>query len=261
MNLAEANVVLRPRSQVDLLDLAFPFVFRISPRLFLKLGAVVLVPSFLVLVVLRRTQWTWPAVWAVAAVLGTVTQGVFTIAAGRLLFARAVSARTVLAAFARRLPSYSFALLSSRIVIALGALVVILAPIAWARAAFVHEVSLLEEASPIQAWKRSARFASARSSDALAMVIGLVTLTAMCIIAAEALGKGLFEYLMMLDAPADHLFDEGGSVYALAGYLVSIPLCACCRFLSYIDGRTRQDAWDVQVRFMAIQASQSAQVG
>ena len=30
---------------------------------------------------------------------------------------------------------------------------------------------------------------------------------------------------------------------------------ATARFLAYIDGRTRQDGWDIQLRFMAIAAA------
>ena len=39
-----------------------------------------------------------------------------------------------------------------------------------------------------------------------------------------------------------------------AGQLVD-TLVATARFLAYIDGRTRQDGWDIQLRFMAIAAA------
>ena len=33
------------------------------------------------------------------------------------------------------------------------------------------------------------------------------------------------------------------------------PWVATARFLQYVDGRTRADGWDIQLRFMAIAAA------
>jgi hypothetical protein len=47
--------------------------------------------------------------------------------------------------------------------------------------------------------------------------------------------------------------DDGGSYLAIAGYFISVPWAAAGRFLVYVDDRTRQDGWDVQVRLMALE--------
>ena len=60
--------------------------------------------------------------------------------------------------------------------------------------------------------------------------------------------------MLQLGQPFGSLWPNGGSLYAIFGLFASIPLCATTRFLAYIDARTRRDGWDIQVRFMAIQA-------
>jgi hypothetical protein len=42
------------------------------------------------------------------------------------------------------------------------------------------------------------------------------------------------------------------------GCFAALPLVATARFLSYIDGRTRQDGWDIQLRFMSLAAGHDA---
>ena len=44
---------------------------------------------------------------------------------------------------------------------------------------------------------------------------------------------------------------------AVIGFFAALPLVATARFLSYIDGRTRQDGWDIQLRFMSIAAAEA----
>ena len=58
-----------------------------------------------------------------------------------------------------------------------------------------------------------------------------------------------------LGKPFGDLWDDGGSAYAIVGFFAALPLVATARFLAYIDGRTRQDGWDIQLRFMAIAAA------
>jgi hypothetical protein len=65
---------------------------------------------------------------------------------------------------------------------------------------------------------------------------------------------GVVSYLLQAGEPFGSLLQDGGSPYALAGLFLATPLVASARFLSYIDGRTRRDAWDVQVRFLGIKA-------
>jgi hypothetical protein len=74
------------------------------------------------------------------------------------------------------------------------------------------------------------------------------------VVTGEALGHGVVEFVLQLGKPFGSLWPDGGSLYAIFGLLACVPLCATTRFLAYIDARTRRDGWDIQVRFMAIQA-------
>jgi len=71
-------------------------------------------------------------------------------------------------------------------------------------------------------------------------------------IGTETITLAILEDVLVLPLRSEKLLSDGGSYPALAGFLLSVPWAATSRFLSYIDGRTRQDAWDVQVRIMAL---------
>ncbi|HJZ85661.1 MAG TPA: hypothetical protein VKN99_10850 [Polyangia bacterium] len=260
MNILDSRVVLRLRTVPDILDLAFRYVAGPGERVFLRLTAAVLVPCFAVCVALRYALgWDWVWVWFLAIALGGIAQGAFTVGAGQLLFSDSVRARDVLARFARRLPSYLVALFLTRLAMALGGflLFVLLVP-AWLRAEFVHEASLLEGASPGQAYARSARFIKRQGGPALGLLCSLLLAQFGFVVAAELLGQGLVEFVLQLGQPLGSLWSDGGSVYALAGFFLSVPYVAAARFLKYTDIRTRKEGWDIQLKFTALQAADEA---
>ena len=261
MNLGRASVVVRQRSLLEVVDLAFRFVFGLAPGLYARLSAAVLLPCLAICALLRHFYaWDWFEIWVLAAAFGTVAQGVFTLTAGQLMFSEEVSARVLLRTFARRLPRYLSALLVTRTAIALGSLLVLLAPVAWVAAAFVHEAVLLEASgSGIEAFRRSSRFVRHHGRATFELIVVLVALTAVCIGVFELIGNSIVQFVLQLGTPFGAL-DDGGSLYALIGYFASIPVCATVRFLAYIDARTRRDGWDVQVQFMAIVAEAEERV-
>lgn len=251
MNLAEANVVIRQRTTFEVCDLSFPFVCALNPRLYLRLAAVLLFPCWFGCVLARHVAgWSWVAVWGLALSLGTIAQGGFTVAAGRLLFDASNRTRTTLATFAGRLPAYLGALALSRLLILLGSVFLVVGLYVWSRVAYVHEAVLLEEASAVQGTRRSAQFAGMKQADSTPLLTLMTLVTAAFIVSLEALAAGVVEQLLMIPWPFDHLLDDGGSAYALLGYFASIPFTATTRFLGYINARTRVDGWDVQVRLL-----------
>lgn len=259
MNIDECRVVLRPRTVSEVTDLALRVINVAEPRLYAALSAVVLLPALaLCLGVHYVFAWEWAAVWALAITLGSLLQGVFTVAAGRLLFAPSLRVRTVLSHFFGRFWSYLGTWIASRFVLGLGMLgaFLVLPPFwVWTRFAFVHEASLLEQAAPGAALKRANRFVSARGSAALGLVVWFVCAQVGAVAIAELLGNvALVEHVLQLGQPLGALADDGGSPFALAGFFLSIPLVATARFLAYIDQRTRMDGWDIQLEFMAIAA-------
>lgn len=258
MKLDRAAIVLRPRTVAEIVDLAFRLSFSLALPLYSKLAAVVLLPILAGLLALRyAAEWGWLSIWLVAILAANIAQGVFTVAAGRLIFSEGLRVREVLGAFGRRLPSYLAALVASRIVIALAALPVLSLPFAWIALVFVHEASLLEGAGAIQACQRASRFVKGRGGEAF----GLLCLTLLGQIGAvgigELLGQSLLDDLLQLGKPFGAFFEDGGSPFALAGLLVSVPFVSTARFLQYIDTRTRSDGWDIQVRFLAVASKDS----
>ncbi len=262
MNLGHVNIAIRQRSVLESIDLSLPFTLRLARRVYGRLALWTLVPAWLLCVAagyLFSVSWGW--LWLGALVLSTVLQGVFTLAAGRLVFEQSVAPAHVLRAYLRKLPSYSISLLLTRSLIALSSLtLLLLLPVAWIRYAYAHEVVLLENAPLKAVWSRSAGIVKGNTGVAAQTLTCLLGISAASVLCAELLGTGVVGYLLQLGSPFGSLFEDGGSVFALLGLFLSTPLVATARFLSYIDGRTRRDAWDVQVRFQQVRSEAEATV-
>src|SRR5262249_15318747 len=161
---------------------------------YVRLGAIVLLPCLAACLAARYAlEWQWASVWVLAVALGGVFQGAFTMAAGELLFAPTASLGRILLRFARRLPSYLAALVLSRMLIGLGALVLVLFPVFWLRVLFVHEVSLLENASPVQAIRRASRFVKRQGNAAAGLWLCLLLAQAGFLVVGELVGASLVE--------------------------------------------------------------------
>lgn len=256
MNLGASAVVLRPRPLSEVLDLACRLAVSLAFGLYARLSVVLLVPLFAGCLVLRYAlAWPWVAVWATAAALGSVIQGVFTVGVGRILFSEELGAGQVLRLFGRRFGSYlGMTLLRALVLVTACAPFFLGLPVAWPLVAFAHEASLLEGAGPADALRRSSRFIAGRGFPAFGALLTLLLTQAAFVITAELLGQGLVSEVLQLGKPFGALFSNGGSPFALAGFLLSIPYVATARFLWYIDARTRSDGWDIQLRFMAVAA-------
>lgn len=262
MNLAHANIAIRQRSVLESVDLSLPFALRLGKGVFLRLMLATLLPAWFACGVLGyglELHWGW--LWLFALAMHSLLQGVFTLAAGRLVFDESVSVRQVLKEFLRKLPSYAAGLAYTRALIAASSLTFfLLLPFTWVRAAYLHEVMLLEGASVTSSWSRCAALVKGQTGIALQMLTCLFSIVVLGILASDLLALGVVSYLLQLGSPLGSLFVDGGSMFALFGLFVSTPLVATARFLTYIDGRTRRDAWDVQVRFQQVRAEAKASV-
>jgi hypothetical protein len=264
LKLDAARVVLRPRSLSEIFDLGLRFATAPAARLYAKLGVLTLLPAWGLCVAARHAfGWEWQFVWLLALALATPIQGVFTVAIGRMMFAEEVSLREVLGQYLRRLPAYLGALLLTRAMIGILSLAFFLvAPPfwMWGRCAYVHEACLLEQASPVDAITRAARMIARNVISTVGLLLLLSLAAAGFVFVAEMLLiVGLFDFVLQLGRPFGALFDDGGSIAALLGLFLAVPYWATVRFLAYIDLRTRRDGWDVQLRFMAIQARARAE--
>lgn len=259
MKLDRAAIVLRPRTVAEVVDLAFRLSFSLALPLYSKLALIVLLPLFAGALALRyAAKWEWVSVWIVTILAANVAQGVFTVAAGRLLFSEDLRVREVLGAFGRRLWSYLGALIASRTVLGVAA-TFLMAPLAfaWVALIFVHEASLLEGAGWIQACQRASRFVKGRGGAAFALLLLMLCGQVGAVVIGELLGQSVIDDVLQLGKPFGALFADGGSPFAILGLLVSVPFVSTARFLHYIDTRTRADGWDIQVRFLAIAAKET----
>lgn len=264
MNLDAARVVLRPRSQSEIFDLALRFATAPAAKLYAKLGLLTLLPAWGLCVAARHALgWEWQHVWLLALVLATPIQGVFTVAIGRMMFAEEVRLREVLGQFLRRLPAYFGTLLLTRAMIGILSLAffLVVPPFwMWGRCAYVHEACLLEQAGPLDAISRAARMITRNMISVIGLLLLLTLAAAGFVFVAETLIiVGLVEFVLQLGRPFGSLFDDGGSIAALLGLFLAVPYWTTVRFLSYVDLRTRRDGWDVQLRFMAIAARAKAE--
>jgi hypothetical protein len=254
VNLLEARVALRPRSMSDVLDLAGPFCLA-NRRLFAPLAlSVTAVGGLLAFVCRRQAGWSWALVWLVVAGYVWLAGGIFTVAAGDLLFREPATLRltTVLARFGRRLVEFVVARVIQAAALVLCATLLVPLPIFAARWLFVTEVVLLESTMPLPAFARSSRLVLHRGVPCFGLALSSLLAPVLFSLGAELIGYTLVELLLQMGRPFGALFVDGGSAYAVAGALLSIPFVASASFLGYIDLRTRKEGWDIQLRFMAM---------
>jgi len=210
MNLGASRVVLRPRGVPEVLDLACVFALA-NRRSYLRLTAWVLLPSLALCWAARALGgWSWQAVWALAIGLGDLIEGAFTLLAGELLFKDTVAVRGVLGRFLRRLPSYLAAMAVSRIALSVAAVLMVLLPIVGVRCLWIREASLLEQAAPFAALRRSERISKRQGGACFGLGLCLLLAQAWAVMAAELLGQGLVEFGLQLGQPLGSLFEDVG---------------------------------------------------
>lgn len=253
MNLQEARIVLRPRKLAETFDLGLRWCASVGRVLYLKLALVVLLPAALACYALRvALEWEWSSVWLAAVAMAVVVQGPFTVAASRLMFEREVTARSVLRQFLGRFWGYLGGLIYTRVVQAIGALVVVAFPWAWAHGAFIHEAILLEGQGATGGAKRASSFVAGQYGPVI--TLGLCLGVAVCLFAvvADQIGAVVLDFGLQVGRPFESLWDDGGSLTALLGFFAGVPYLATVRFLQYIDARTRRDGWDLQFAFLGL---------
>lgn len=248
MNVLSTRVVLRERTLPEVFDLAFRFVAERGGRKYLKLWFVSCLPPLLACIWLRRAQVGWEWVWPAAAAGFVVAQIPFTLAGSRLLLADDWSLAGVVRAWLPRIPGQLLMHAVAGTLIALSGLLIVPVPLLAARLVYLPEISLLEGSNLLRAYERGSRISKYRLGHALQTCLLLLALWAAFVLGFEVLGRAVQVDLLSLPPPSDAL-SSGGSWFALCGFFVAVPFLSTARFLAYIDGRTRREAWDVQLRF------------
>jgi hypothetical protein len=252
MNVLEARVVLRDRTLLDGVDLTLRFLVHYWKK-YVALAAIVLPPMLLLSWgVAYGAGWGWG--WTVALLLAPFVGAPFTALASRLLFEPTARVGEVLRATAAALPRLLAVRLLELCAIAVLCLFLVV-PATWAFALFffVNEVVVLEHASVGNGLARMQRLLSGQSADVVMALLFLTALHVVAVFLGDIVGRSLLEELLELPAPPS-IFAAKGSVLALLSFWGFVPFGATCRFLLYINARTRTEGWDVQTRFAAIVA-------
>lgn len=260
MDLGRAAIVLRPRSVTETLDLALRALATLSPSSLLRLSLVYLTPPCALLLVARYALglgWVW--VWIAGVLLASLVDAPFTLFVSRRLFHEEPTIGELGRAVAESLSRHLRSSLHGAFMLSLTALTgFVMLPWAMMRLAFLTEATLLEGYAGGRAWARASALARSPGAPVFSLALSLLVARLASVMLAEALGQGIVDDLLQLGQPTGSLWRDGGSAYALVGLFVSTPYVACARLLAYLDLRTRTDAWDVQVRFMALAAKDTA---
>jgi hypothetical protein len=255
MNLLEARVTLRPRSMSDVIDLAGPFCLA-NRRLFVPLCLWVSgLGGALAFLCRSLAGWPWWAVWFIVAAYLLLASGVYTVAAGEVLFREPgkVKVTRILARFAgARFPSFFVARVAQVLVLGFCAMITVPLPIFAARLFFTTEAVLLESGSALGSLARSGRLVLYRGVPCFGLALASLAAPFVFAMAADLLGNAVVDMIFQMGRPTGSLWSDGGSGYAVAGALLSSPFVASASFLGYIDQRTRKEGWDIQLRFMAL---------
>lgn len=254
MNFLSSRVVLRERNLPEVFDLAFRFTVARGGKAYLRLWLLACLPCFLMCLEWRRNDVEWGWVWAFACLGFVVAQIPFTLAASRLLLDDELALGPIVRAWLLKLPKQLiFHVIGALAFLAIGWLLVP-APFLAARLLFLPEITLLEGSGLAKGYERATRITRLRLSQTLEACVLLLVVGAAFVFGAEATGRAIQVELLSFPAPSDELL-EGGSWFALLGFFAAVPFLATARFLVYIDGRTRREAWDVQLRFTELAKS------
>jgi hypothetical protein len=249
VNILQARVVLRERSLLDVVDLAVRFVVT-HGKAYGRLSLATLPAAFAVsLLVAHTLGWGWA--WTIALLLGPFIAAPFTGLASRLLFEPTARTGEVLRATLSATPRLALV----RAAELLGMLVsgILVLPAFWLLSVFLfaNEVVVLERAGASSAITRMQRLLSGSAGDAILAALFLLALHIVAVFLGDFVGRSALEDLLEITAPPS-ITDGQGSVLGIAAYWAFVPYLATCRFLLYVNVRTRAEGWDVQTRFAAI---------
>jgi hypothetical protein len=257
MNVGKARVEVRERGVAEIIDLALRFTCALGGWLYLRLFVLVALPAWGLCWWAMASEIEVGWVWTIAGALFVLVQIPFTVAASRLMFAEAPSLREVLSASAKGLFRSIVTAIAGGLLLAGASLIVVLIPAAMARCLYVSEITLLEGTGVGASFARSARFVKGRMGHAMQIAAALGCVTFAFVVTVQLLVWAVTRDMLGVES-LEHIWDLLDSPAALLGFFVSVPFVASTRFLAYIDGRTRREAWDVQVRFLKLGLDEQA---
>ena len=248
MNVLTTRVVLRERDLAEVFDLAFRFAMVRGGRKYVKLWFIACLPCLLGCVALRLTGSDWGLVWLAALAGLVISQIPFTLAASRLLLGEELPLGGLVRAWLGKIIGQLFVHAVVLCLLGIAAIFVVPAMFLGAQLVFLPEIMLLEGSGLYRAYERGTRLSRNRLGTGMLTGLLLLLLLAAFALGAHVTGRAIADDLLGIPLYTETL-SQGGSLFALLGLFLAVPFAATARFLAYIDGRTRREAWDVQLRF------------
>jgi hypothetical protein len=252
MNLTQANIVLRRRGALEIVDLALRVVRSLAPRETIRLMVWLVIPCSVICLSAWYFDVSWFLIWPAAFIVARFAELPFFVLVGTLLFDSEFTAKQAWRGAMRSFWRYAGGLCAYWLFLACGAVVVI----GWfwvgGRYFYLPLVSVLEQARPRAALRRASQFVRHRESSVMQMLMVHILLRLSCVIFSEILGQACLEHVLDVHTQVDSLFEDGGSPFALLGLFLAVPYSAAFQFLAYTNERTIQDGWDIQVRFFGL---------
>lgn len=251
MNPHLCRIALRPRDPAEVLDLSFR-VIRDAWRPIARMSAILLIAPWLLCCGLCWGFEGHPAIALIPLALSPLVQAPFTVLVGRLMFAPDYAVRQVL----RDVVAKSLALVAAWIAGGFAWCAVALTcglalPLAEAYIVYLNETTLLERVSLQRALTRSQRLSGAHPAIAIAGVLSWWILTIWGGLVGEFAWQGIIDTVFQLGTPFGALTAGQVTPGLIAGLLLAQPLHAIYRLLLYVDVRTRNEGWDLQVALRA----------
>ncbi|MCA9495244.1 MAG: hypothetical protein KC621_35190 [Myxococcales bacterium] len=249
MNPHACRVVLRPRGPLEVFDLAVRLI-RAHPSTWLRLVVATALPPILVGgVICALTDEADLLLLMLFPVVAPLLQAPATVLAGRLLFANEVRVRDVLQEVGRRSGTLFGGLLAWLVAWTLGCGLfswLTALPLTW-----TAEATLLEQVPLARVLRRSSSLALANIGVAVTAQVTWMALTLWGVVVGEALGHGIVGTVLQLGEPFGNATDLVLTPWVVAGALGVQPLYGAYRLLLYVDARTRNEGWDLQVALRA----------
>lgn len=249
MNPHACRVALRPRGPLEVFDLTLRLL-RAHAGTWLALILVTTLPPIAVgSIVALALPAAQPFVVLAFPVVAPLLQAPATVLAGRLLFADRVRVRDVLAEVWRRGGALLGATGAWWLAAAFGCGLfswLTALPLAW-----TAEAALLEQVGFGRVLRRSSSLALANIGVAFSTSLAWYGLTAWGAVVGEASGQGLVGTVLQLGEPFGNATDLVLTPYVIAGAALVQPVYGAYRLLLYVDARTRNEGWDLQVALRA----------
>jgi hypothetical protein len=224
----------------------------------------------------RVVVWWLAPLWLLASVLGALFDGHWSLGvvalalgpalrapiallAGRLLFTPEVPLGGVLVDAASRVGALVVGWAAALLAFGLGTMLCGFGgPLTVVPFVFAPEAALLERVGGRRSVERSMRLALGQSAGGLtAGVIGMV-FPMFAGVAAESAGSSLVHGVLQVPPLFGSVWDGQTTPYLVAGVLLGHLFASVWRLLLYVDARTRDEGWDLQVGLGAVASALSS---